>query len=408
MLMICYMSFVWQKPKKKIFCNFCMGMMTFLHFMSHKIYAGCTFNLKESILRSPGYFCPRLHSLLFFTHDDGYPLNRCNISFIFRIFKLLKVLDLRQVHLGDFFPTEIELLVRLRYLAILGVMQSIPSSIANLPNLETFLIEVYYGAVLLPDTIWNMTKLRHLHINGGFFDFSPAEENLNNSSDLNNIDTFFTPMLYVGQQMKRVLRKLSRIRRLKCKVSESKESTEHCHRVVAMEFLSQLESLKLSLYDMKQHHADFCFPSSLKKLTLMSFCWSAIPPIGKLPNLEVLKLLGDHGGEAWETKEGEFTKLQILVLELLDIVRWTGEDDRVSYLQRLVMQNCMQLIQVPHCLRYISTLETIELDWCLDSLASLVREIEEEHMSMGNEDLSLGRTLNTDLLSVNFSSKICL
>lgn len=140
---------------------------------------------------------------------------------------------------------------------------------------------------------------------------------------------------------------------------------------------------------MKQYDPDFCFPLNLKKLTLLSFSWSVIPPVGKLPNLEVLKLQGDHGGEVWEMKEGEFPKLRILELELLDIVRWTGSDDHFPCLQKLVVQNCMQLIEVPDCLRYNSTLEMIEVQCCSDSLASLVQEIEEEQISMGNEDLEI-------------------
>ena len=63
------------------------------------------------------------------------------------------MLDVSQIHFGNTFPKEIELLVQLKYLAIQGEIASIPSLIANLCNLETFIVKSFKPMVSLPDTI---------------------------------------------------------------------------------------------------------------------------------------------------------------------------------------------------------------------------------------------------------------
>ena len=92
------------------------------------------------------------------------------------------MLDLSQIHLGYDLPREIELLVYLKYLAVLGEMVSIPSSIGNLSNLETFLVQTVLTSVSLPDTKWYLRKLRHLHIKDEFlkFGFQLPTDNLDN------------------------------------------------------------------------------------------------------------------------------------------------------------------------------------------------------------------------------------
>ena len=70
---------------------------------------------------------------------------------------------------------------------------------------------------------------------------------------------------------------------------------------------------------------EFSFPENLKKLSLTRFQlpWSKISAIGKLPNLEVLKLLRDSFiGKTWEMKEGEFEKLRYLKLSALNFANW--------------------------------------------------------------------------------------
>ncbi|KAL3518686.1 hypothetical protein ACH5RR_021275 [Cinchona calisaya] len=91
----------------------------------------------------------------------------------------------------------------------------------------------------------------------------------------------------------------------------------------------------------------------------------------------------------WEMEEGEFPKLKFLKLEYLDIVRWIGSGELFPCLQKLVLGEGVELVELPSCLGCISTLEFIEMHYCPDSLISLVREIEEEQISMGNVDMKV-------------------
>ncbi|CAI9095162.1 OLC1v1031041C1 [Oldenlandia corymbosa var. corymbosa] len=83
--------------------------------------------------------------------------------------KRLGVVDLRGICKFDCFPSIILLLSRLRYLALSVATKDsrfeIPSIIEQLSNLETMIIK---GRITidLPDTLWNMKKLRHLYSYG--------------------------------------------------------------------------------------------------------------------------------------------------------------------------------------------------------------------------------------------------
>nr|XP_027092338.1 late blight resistance protein R1-A-like [Coffea arabica] len=379
----------------------------------------CIYSKQEHFEKSR-LFCPQIRCLMFFSHGDGYPRKYSDSLFIFQICKLLRVLDLGQVFLGENFPTEIEVLVELRYLAIRGMMQSIPSSIANLSNLETFILDVYLGDVMLPETIWNMTNLRHLCISGSSGDISLAKDVHENFSILYNLSTFSNLLLFIDPSMEKILRKFPNIRRLKCELSEPEDPVPDCSRIVKMNFLSQLESLSLSLYFTEQRAIQFHFPVNLKKLTLSDFSWSMISVIEELSNLEVLKLLDDRAdqGDIWDaseeeeipeeevgedfhgegadeeirwdiTEEVEFPKLRILKLSRLNIVRWTGSGDHFPRLQKLILEQCWKLKEIPSCLGSNSPLEMIEIRWCPPSVVSLAEEVKEGQEEMGYEDLQI-------------------
>ncbi|CDP11662.1 unnamed protein product [Coffea canephora] len=84
-------------------------------------------------------FGPYLHSLLFYATPDAYPRCPYNVSFISKNFKLPKVLDLESINMGSSFADGIDSLIQLIFLAVGGDIDSIPSSLANLRNLEALL-----------------------------------------------------------------------------------------------------------------------------------------------------------------------------------------------------------------------------------------------------------------------------
>ena len=53
------------------------------------------------------------------------------------------------------------------------------------------------------------------------------------------------------------------------------------------------------------------------------------------------------------------------------------------------MHDCTKLEEVPSCLGECPTLEMIEVRWCRESVASSVKQIQQEQRDMGNETLKI-------------------
>ncbi|XP_027172047.1 putative late blight resistance protein homolog R1A-3 [Coffea eugenioides] len=365
-------------------------------------------NLRRLCINSnPEHFCksrlfaPTIHSLI---HSDGGKRHRhreFEISSIYGIFKLVRVLELSDINLGTTFPRELELLVQLRYLAILGNMDSIPSSIANLSNLETFILKTVVRTVLLPDTIWNLKKLRHLQIRDTYFasvcSFLLPTDNLDTAANLCDLNTFTRVSLSSLDIVRKVFSKIPNIHKLECiLIAYNEHNWVSADKIIVLDFLSGLKSL----YLMFNHFTrlpnpcqfEFQFPLAIRKLTLCGFLfpWSKISAIENLPNLEVLKLLVQaFKGEIWNMEKVGFPKVRFLKIAALDIVKWTAYEgvDCFPSLQKLALKSCRSLKEIPSCLGS-STLEIIEVSHCPFS-ARFIEPLQEEQMDLGNTDLKI-------------------
>ncbi|XP_027158486.1 putative late blight resistance protein homolog R1B-16 [Coffea eugenioides] len=359
----------------------------------------CIIDSKLEHFENLRLFSPAIRSLLLFSHDE----DSCSfdLRLVFHIIKLVRVLDLSQIYLEDTFPRELELLVHLRYLAILDSGGEVPASISNLTNLETLIWRSsVHWSVSLPDTIWNLKKLRHLELideANKYFCFVFPRDNLDNSSQLHDVDFLSCLSLDLRENISKLLRKFPNIRKLRCSVNLEPDVEYH----VAMDCLSQLESLSLSRdlqYGDRQYHIDFQFPLTIKKLTLsyVGMPWSKMAAIGNLPNLEVLKLLEEaFEGETWEMEAEKFPNVRFLKLASLNIVKWTAsseyeyeDQDYFPRLQKLALESCDALQEIPSCLGNSSTLEIIEVSKCPNCTSSL-EEIQEEQRSNGCTDLKI-------------------
>ncbi|CAI9101988.1 OLC1v1000169C1 [Oldenlandia corymbosa var. corymbosa] len=141
---------------------------------------------------------PFTRSLQYIATSDTYPRCPYDVSFISHNFKRLSVLDLESIYMGSSFGNDIELLVLLRYLAVSGDMESIPPSFSKLQNLETLVVKGLKKKIVLPDTIWRMKKLRHIHItNRVIFTLQRTEDG--SSSKLDNLVTLSVVFLKHGE-----------------------------------------------------------------------------------------------------------------------------------------------------------------------------------------------------------------
>ncbi|GAA0185062.1 hypothetical protein LIER_32350 [Lithospermum erythrorhizon] len=137
---------------------------------------------------------------------------------------------------------------------------------------------------------------------------------------------------------------------------------------------------------------EFRFPPSIKKLTLKMYClpWSEISVIQELPNLEVLKLdRSAFTGDEWNMGDGVFPNLKYIRLRGLNIKRWNASSDHFPHLENLVVQGCEHLEEIPADFVNILTLKMIEVSGCKLSVETSAREIYNEQLEYGNEELKI-------------------
>ncbi|KAL2532597.1 putative disease resistance RPP13-like protein 3 [Abeliophyllum distichum] len=275
----------------------------------------------------------------------------------------------------------IEPLVHLRYLA---VPHTLPST-ESFHKLECLLVE-NEEQVEIPEIVLNMANLRHLHFRGGahFSESCHWRATKDGSFQINNLQSISSLSIHNETDAK-VLECAPNLRRLKCNF------TSQCP---SLRFPNQLESLNISFMSDSGSN----FPLNLKKLTLrkFDFSWEKVRMIGRLPNLEVLKLqYGSIKKYLWDTKEGEFQKLKffelndVKIASLVLYAEWNPTSNDYPELERLVLRNCYCLLTIPSSLGYISTLQMIEVYGSAKSIAKSAMEILEEQQEMGNEELKV-------------------
>ncbi|KAL3506472.1 hypothetical protein ACH5RR_031854 [Cinchona calisaya] len=346
--------------------------------VTYKAYRLCIFLKRVHFVESrPSGLGTR--SIIFCPSTDIESSFPYDISFIYHNFKFLRVLDLECINLGVSFPVEIGLLVQLRYLAISGYVRSLPQSISNLRKLETFVVKGFRGKVVLPDTIWCMTSLRHLHVNTHVA-FKLDDEELGGCCQLQNLVSLSRPSLSCGEDTEEIMKRFPNLCKLKCIFFESRDSSKNSNLFPRLNFLTHLESLNIFYYGSALKTRELILPLNLKKLTLSNFHlpWDRISAVGRLPHLQVLKLVsGAFEGQVWDMGEEEFRELTFLKLDTLNIVEWNASCDHLPKLQRLVLKNCKDLEKVPYEFAEINTLEVIEVLWCRQSAEESAKEIEE-------------------------------
>lgn len=353
-------------------------------------------------------------------------------------FKFLRVLDLEMVMVeGDSFFSKIGLLVHLRYLAAkLGGGSYSSTSFENLHNLETLKLKSKHS-LYLPHLLQKLSRLRNLHMDKchlydsssgelafcegstGFrhlVTFSapvadnrlledtirhfPRKDNFfprcsseptefEASIKLENLQTFSSPLLVCNRVEESIMRGFSGLRMLSCEVLEGG------YRYPRLDFLSQLESLRVSCSFTSREapvNCEFNFPSCLKELTLCGFKlpWSEISRVARLPNLEVFKLLDvAFEGENWDVEHDNFPKLKFLKLCDVSIVNWTVSADSFPILEQLVLKDCELLRDVPSSFADICTLKAVKVDHCNLHVVSSVMKLKDDLLDLGYDGLDI-------------------
>ncbi|KAK4715150.1 hypothetical protein R3W88_013488 [Solanum pinnatisectum] len=257
----------------------------------------------------------------------------------------------------------------LRYAAVRIAEDSSLSFSSNLWNLETLIVKGIGGRVSLPDTLWKMIKLRHLHIytRASFTTPNVHEELLKSLPKMKELRTLASVWFSCKEDVNNILARTPNLQKLRCEVSK-------CDRLFpAFNNITKLEMLKFSGGPFWTF-AEMNLPPCLKKLTLFNCCVYSLDQVATLPALVVLKLLQvTFCSKVWEVTDEQFPQLKFLKVQVPNFSEWEVSDDAFPCLEHLIPSRFADML----------TLKSIELISCKESLvesAKDIREIQVEEM----------------------------
>ncbi|KAL8517872.1 hypothetical protein ACS0TY_009254 [Phlomoides rotata] len=261
-------------------------------------------------------------------------------------------------------------------------------------NLETLIIviDVEGNPGSLKFDVWRFPQLRHLILLDGSLHCHFSKYCPEDTSALENLHTLSRIKGFACSQ--KILQTMQNLKKLGIVYSyeDLYESGWSKYGLNNLVHLCKLE--KLSIYaepypnlknDVSQNLG---FPATLIRLSLSGcrFPWGDMRIVGSLPNLQVLKLKR-HAcyGTEWETIEGEFDQLRVLLIDTTDLHHWATESCPFPRLERLTLYNCQNLREIPCGIGEIPTLQLIEVDIQNSSVVESAESLKEEQESFGND-----------------------
>ncbi|XP_034705379.1 probable disease resistance RPP8-like protein 2 [Vitis riparia] len=299
-------------------------------------------------------------------------------------FKLLRVLHLERLLLDEKLVRAIRYLIHLRYLSFKNARLScIRSSIGNLGSMQTLDLRFdnHVTGFKIHDVLSRMKWLRHLYLPRFITtDDKVLWDSLSNLETLKNFDA--------ERWAVRDLATLTKLRKLKMMNVKSFQELEvilkDCNGLHSLSFdeaiqttieetdLKQLSTCR-HLYKLKlpgqisslpghQH-----LPQSLTKLVLRTsrLAQDPMPILERLPNLTVLHLLVNaYVGEEMVFSTDGFPKLKNLILGFIhNLKKLRVEEGAMPSLKGLKIASCSNLEMIPEGLRYITTLDVLEIKY---------------------------------------------
>ncbi|KAH0660378.1 hypothetical protein KY289_029126 [Solanum tuberosum] len=324
-----------------------------------------------------------------------------------RHLRLLRVLYL-DINVKGSLLNEICMLNHLRFLFIGTQVKSLPLSFSNLWNLESLSVYNEGSTLVLLPRIWDLLKLRLLAVNGcSFFDLD-ADESILIAEDtkLEKLRILGKPMLSYSKDTEDIFKRLPYLQLLSFDLKESWDYSTEQYWFPKLDFLTELEDLTVDFERSNTNDSgssaainrpwDFHFPSSLKKLSLGAFPLTSdsLSTIARLPNLEELTLYYTIiQGEEWNMgEEDTFENLKYLELHQVTLTRWEVGEESFPALEKLKLEGCCDLEEIPPSFGDIYSLKIITLvdSPQLEDSAIKIKKYAED-MRGGDELQILGR-----------------
>uniref|UniRef100_M1BV01 Late blight resistance protein Rpi-blb2 n=1 Tax=Solanum tuberosum TaxID=4113 RepID=M1BV01_SOLTU len=296
-------------------------------------------------------------------------------TFHLRHLRLLRFLDLnpRFIKVKDSLLNEICMLNHLRFLCIGTKVISLPASLSNLWNLETLLVYNEGSTLVLLPRIWDLVKLQVLYMNAcNFFDLD-ADESIVIAEDtkLEKLRHLHKLVLSYSKDTEDIFKRFPNLQDLFFELKESWDYSTEKHWFPKLDCLTELEKLTVGFTSSNRNDSainrpwDFYFPLNLKRLCLLGFplTSNSLSTIARLPNLEELILYRTiiHGEEWNMGEEDTFENLKFLKLHQLTLSKWEVGEESFPKLEKLELEGCRKLEDIPPSFGDIYSLKIIKL-----------------------------------------------
>ncbi|KAL3365037.1 hypothetical protein AABB24_010269 [Solanum stoloniferum] len=298
-------------------------------------------------------------------------------TFHLRHLRLLRVLTLypSSIMVKDSLLNEICMLNHLRYLCIETKVKSLPASLSNLWNLETLLVFNEGSTLVLLPRIWDLVKLQVLYMNAcNFFDLD-ADESIVIAEDtkLEKLRYLHKLVLSCSKDTEDIFKRFPNLQELSFELKESWDYSTEKHWFPKLDCLTELEKLTVGFTSSNRNDSatnrpwDFYFPLNLKRLWLLDFplTSNSLSTIARLPNLEELLLCRTiiHGEEWNMGEEDTFENLKFLKLRQVTLSKWEVGEKYFPKLEKLVLDGCCKLEEIPPSFGDIYSLKIIKVDY---------------------------------------------
>ncbi|XP_049392159.1 disease resistance protein RPP13-like isoform X5 [Solanum stenotomum] len=304
----------------------------------------------------------KLRSIMFFDPD----FRKMSLINFRSVFQHLYVLYL-EMHGGNvsIVPDAIGSLYHLKLLRLRGI-RDVPSSIGNLKNLQTLVVDVGEYTCQLPRETADLINLRHL-----VAQYSEPLVHISKLTSLQVVDGIHCDQWKNVDPVDLVnLRELS-MNDIKKSYSLNNISSltnlstltlfsEEVKSFPSLEFVNSCEKLqKLRLIGRIEKLPDL-FSNSI---TMMLLSFSVLtddpmPILGMLPNLRNLNLVRAYEGKDIMCSDNSFSQLEFLHLEYLGkLARWDLGTSAMPLIKGLLIHNCPNLKKIPDRMKDVELLK---------------------------------------------------
>ncbi|KAL4327534.1 hypothetical protein S245_043069 [Arachis hypogaea] len=347
---------------------------------------------------------------LFCLDPKGYDFTPEEMKWLFKFFKLVRVLDLG-VNYCSKVPSNLGLFIHLRYLRICtrGISDHVMlDSICTLENLQTLDIYGPDDATYLPRGVWNLKQLRHLKCRGimilrGQHGSKAGDQVMWNLQTISMIKfnsqiarmiekgrfpKLRTLSLHISSVQKNnvhellsTLRRLTHLNKLTLSFKWKNEpppvptNYEHMEWHIGLKPIELLESLQhlSNLTKLKVGGAldlarcDIAFPACITKLTLTGITFMNDDGVNAIGNLTTLRLLRLHGADEFydpfeiNCSAGSFSQLQVFDMVWLKVDNWKLGNGAMPCLQTLLIDYCKRLDDLPDELWSLTSLRQVKV-----------------------------------------------